>query len=101
MSPTTTMEILGWLVGQLSDGSLLTNSSLYKERLGQTITSSLFNLVHNPMGPSVSPHTGDGHLAKGFEIITEGRLKTLLPSDYCSKKLGLSHTPWVNAISVA
>jgi PmbA protein len=93
LAPTAVTDLIGWLLGQLSDGSLIADSSIYKEHVGETIASSLFTLHSRLASPGEDGITGDGFVAEDITVVDKGRLTTLLPSYYGSLKTGIAHRP--------
>jgi PmbA protein len=102
LTPFASMELLTWLAGQVGDSALLSDSSIYKERVGEDIASPLLSIRHSiSNGAAICPHTDDGYVLEDFNLLEKGVLKTLLPSNYTSRKLGLSHRPSGGAYSIA
>ena len=85
-------SLLGWLRGQLADMALIAGTSLYKDRVGDLIASPLLGLKSRFDAPGVAAVSGDGFVAGPVELLREGRLLTLTPSFYGSRKTGL-HVP--------
>jgi PmbA protein len=93
LTPRAVESLLGWLLGQLGDGALIDGSSVYREAVGQQVASPLLNLRSRFEGPGVLPFSGDAFCAPAVTILAEGRLQTLTPSLYGSRKTGLPHVP--------
>lgn len=93
LAPTAVTDLLGWLFGQLSDYALISDSSIYKESVGDLIASPLLNIRSRFDGPGSAAYTGDAFLAPALDLMVDGRLGALLPSFYGSRKTGLKHTP--------
>lgn len=92
-TPAAVADLLGWLLGQLGDAQLISGSSLYREHVGDAIASPLLNLASRFEAPGVLPFSGDACFTPPVQVLREGRLQTLLPSLYGSRKTGLPHVP--------
>ncbi|HJV70410.1 metallopeptidase TldD-related protein [Ideonella sp.] len=93
LTPQAVGDLLGWLLGQLGDAQLIAGSSLYRERVGAAIASPLVGLRSRFEAPGVVPVSADACCTPPVEVLREGRLLTLLPSLYGSRKTGLAHVP--------
>lgn len=93
LTPPAVASLLGWLQGQLSDLQLIAGTSLYRQRVGESVASPLLSLRSRFDAPGVSGLSGDGFVARPVELLREGRLLTLTPSLYGSRKTGLPHVP--------
>ena len=93
LMPAAVDELLGWLRGQLADMALISGTSLYRERVGELIANPLLGLKSRFDAPGVAALSSDGFLAAPVELLREGRLLTLTPSLYGSRKTGLPHVP--------
>ena len=93
LTPPAVASLLGWLLGQLADQALIDGSSVYRQRVGQAVTSAALTLKSRFDAPGVAPLTADGFVAAPVELITHGRLNMLTPSLYGSRKTGLPHVP--------
>lgn len=93
LAPQAVRALLGWLLGQLGDGALLGGTSVYRERTGQAIAAPGFTLRSAFGGPGAAPHSEDGCRAAPLTVVDGGRLTTLLPTLYGSRRLGLPAVP--------
>ena len=93
LMPNAVGSLIRWLFGQLGDFALLKDTSLYKEAVGESIASEKLDLYHILEGPGVVPFNREGFLLEPFHLLEKGILKSLLPSYYGSRKLGLPHQP--------
>ncbi len=93
LAPTAVTDLVGWLLGQLSDGQLIADSSVYKDHVGEIIASPLLTIRSRFDGPGHCAITGDAFIADPVTVVDEGRLTTLLPSLYGSRKTGIAHRP--------
>ena len=93
LAPNAVESLLGWLLGQLGDTQLIAGSSLFRHSVGEVIASPLLAVRSRFDGPGVVPVSGDGFVAAPVEVLSEGRLLTLTPTLYGSRKTGLPHVP--------
>ena len=100
-APGAVRDLLGWLLGQLGDMALISDSSIYRERVGEQIASSLLTISSRFDGPGHAPYTGDGFVAPALTLVDEGQLTTLLPGLYGSRKTGITHRPAASGWQIA
>ncbi len=93
LTPPAVGDLLGWLLGQLGDAQLIAGSSLYREQVGKEIASPLLGLTSRFAAPGVVPVSTDACGTPAVDVLREGRLLSLLPSLYGSRKTGLTHVP--------
>ena len=93
LTPGAVTDLLSWLLGQLGDMQLLSGSSVYAEQVGELIASPLVTVRSRFDGPGLAPVTADAFVAQPLTLIEQGRLTTLLPSLYGSRKTGRAHCP--------
>ena len=93
LTPNAVTDLLEWLQGQLSDTQLISGSSLYRERVGEVIASPLLHLRSRFNAPGVAALSADAFVTPALDVLTAGRLMTLTPSLYASRKTGLTHVP--------
>lgn len=93
MAPTAVSDLISWFLGQLSDGQLIADASLYKDSVGDDVASSLLTIKSHFDGAGMVAFSGDGFVAEPFTLLDEGKLLTLLPGLYGSRKTGLPHRP--------
>ena len=93
LTPRAVESLLGWLLGQLSDAALIDGSSVYRDSVGQQVTSPLLSLRSRFEGPGVLPFSADAFYTPPITILADGRLQCLTPSLYGSRKTGLPHVP--------
>ena len=77
----------------IRDGSLIADTSVYKNKLNKTIASDKFTLHSKPVSTEIADGyftTPDGYKAENLTIIDKGVLKTFILSLYGSKKTGLA-----------
>lgn len=93
LTPRAVGDLLGWLLGQLSDTALIDGSSVYRESVGQAIASPLLTLRSRFEAPGVLPFSADAFVMPPRVLLDAGRLTCLTPSLYGSRKTGLPHVP--------
>ena len=93
LAPTAVSDLLEWLIGQVSDTSLIAGSSIFRDKVGSQIAASSFSVRSRFDGPGEAPYSSDGFVAPPLTLVDSGKLTTLLPSYYGSRKTGLPHCP--------
>jgi len=93
LTPSAVGSLLGWFLGQLSDSVLIAGSSVYREALGQRVTSPLITLASRFDAPGVSPFSPDAFVLAPVTLLDCGTLTCFTPSLYGSRKTGLAHVP--------
>jgi len=98
ISPDCLNDFLGFLLGRIGDGSLVSGTSVFKDKLNEAVTSPLLSIHSRPVDDSLTGGywaTGDGYKAENSTIVDKGILKTYLLSQYGANKTGLERA--VNA----
>ena len=93
LSPGAVASVIGWLRGQLADMALISGNSLYLQRVGQQIASPLLSLHSRFDAPGIAALSADGFATPPVGLLRHGRLLTLTPSLYGSRKTGLPQVP--------
>lgn len=93
LTPNAVADLLGWLLGQLSDTQLIAGSSLYREAVGQAIASPLLTVRSRFDAPGVAAISVDAFVAPPVTLVEGGRLLALTPTLYGSRKTGIRHVP--------
>ena len=93
LMPNAVADLLEWLLDQLGDTQLIAGTSLYRDRVGQTIASPLLRVRSRFDAPGVAALSADAFATPPVELVRAGRLATLTPSLYGSRKTGLPHVP--------
>jgi len=93
LAPTAVMDLLDWLLGQIGDGALISNSSLFADQVGNVIASPELSIRSRFDGPGRAAYTADGFVAPPLGLVQAGKLTTLTPSYYGSRKTGINHRP--------
>ena len=92
ITPNALGSFVGFLTGKISDGALISGTSVYKDKLGESVTSDKLNLRACPVAEGVSSGywvTGDGYKAENSTIVEDGVLKSYLLGLYGANKTGL------------
>jgi PmbA protein len=100
-TPAAVADLLGWLLGQVSDTQLIAGSSLYRESAGQPIASASFTVRSRFDAPGVAAISADAFGTPPVTLVDRGRLVTLTPTLYGSRKTGLPHVPVAGGWEVA
>jgi PmbA protein len=93
LMPNAVSDLLAWLHGQIGDLQLIAGSSLYRDKVGERIASPLLTLKSRFDAPGVAAVSADAFVTPPLDILREGRLVSLAPSLYGSRKTGLPHVP--------
>ena len=93
LSPGAVASLIGWLRGQLADMALISGNSLYLQRVGEQIASPLLSLHSRFDAPGIAALSIDGFATPPVDLLRGGRLMTLTPSLYGSRKTGLPQVP--------
>jgi PmbA protein len=93
LMPNAAANLVQWLLAQIGDIQLIAGSSLYRERVGDVIASPLLALRSRFDAPGIAALSSDAFVTPPVEILRDGRLVTLTPSLYGSRKTGLAHVP--------
>ena len=93
LTPPAVATLIEWLHGQLSDVQLISGSSLYRHRVGDPIASDLLHLHSRFDAPGVAAISSDGFATPPVQLLDAGRLLSLTPSLYGSRKTGIQHVP--------
>lgn len=93
LAPAAVASLLGWLLAQVGDAQLIGGSSVLRDRVGEQIASAALNLRSRFDAPGVLGYSADACRALPVQLLQSGRLQTLLPGLYASRKTGLPHRP--------
>lgn len=91
ITPDCLGDFIRYITGFLYDYSLITGTSIYKDKLNESIADKKFTLYSRPISDEISDNyffTNDGYEAQDSTIIDKGILKTFLLSLYGSNKTG-------------
>ena len=95
VTPHCLSDFLSFIEYSISDTSLISGTSIYKDKIGEQITDKKLTLSSNPTDKRIDGGyfiTGDTYKAKNIDIIKNGVLNTHLLSLYGSKKIGGKRT---------
>lgn len=91
VTPHCLPDFISFIDSSISDSSLISGTSIYKNKIGDKITSDIFSLSSNPIDDRIDSGyfiTGDTYKAKNIDIVKKGILNTHLLSLYGAKKTG-------------
>ena len=80
----------------LSDSALIDGTSIWKDKLNETVADERFTVSLAPRSPDVvagQRYTGEGFAAEDFDVIREGKLRSFLLSQYGANKVGGRRAP--------
>ena len=92
ITPNALGSFVGFLTGKISDGALISGTSVYRDKLGEQVTSDKLTIESCPTSADVSGGywvTGDGYKAEDMMLLENGVLKSYLLGLYGSNKTGL------------
>jgi PmbA protein len=95
LDPYVTAQFLGIIGGTLNGDSVVKGRSLFAQRMGEQVATSLLTLVDDPTNPLAFTATdidGEGLAARRNALIEKGVLKTFVQSSYSARRMGLSTT---------
>ncbi|MGE5579961.1 MAG: TldD/PmbA family protein [Bacillota bacterium] len=90
-TPECLGDLLQFLFYSLSDGPMISGTSIYKESLGRQVASPLLSIHGQPASDDLAEKwfvTRDGYAAKDATFVDKGVLKSHLLSLYGSRKTG-------------
>ncbi len=93
LAPAAVADVLYWLIGQLEDFALISDTSLFKNKVGQQIASEKLTIRSRFDAPGYAAYTRDGFVAEPLTLVEDGKLNYLIPGLYASLKTGIKHTP--------
>ncbi len=92
-TPDSISTVLGMISRFIGEHSLISGTSVYKEKLNKQITSSKLTLHSKPRSDKLDAGyflTNDGFIAQDSTIIKKGVLNTFLLGQYGANKTGLN-----------
>lgn len=96
VTPDCLEDALGFLLYSLTDSAMISGTSIYKDRLGQPVASSLLTAHSKPVSDEICDGyfvTRDGYAARNSTILDGGVLKSFLLSQYGARKTGRERAP--------
>ena len=91
ITPDCLSSFIYYITAYLSDYSLISGSSIYKDKLDEKIANEILSLHSYPRSPEIAKNyffTRDGFEAQNMTIIDKGVLKSFLLSQYGANKTG-------------
>jgi len=93
MAPACLANMLGYLTGQfMSSQALVAKTSRWQDMLGKDVALPCFSLASEPTNPLIvgaGRFTEEGFVTENQQIISDGKLASLMPNLYASRKTGL------------
>ena len=92
IAPTCLPSFLGFLTARSGDGPLISGTSVFKDKLGESVASDLLTLKSGPLSSEICSGywvTGDGYKAEDSKILDKGKLNSYLLGLYGSNRTGL------------
>jgi PmbA protein len=95
LEPRITATLLGILAGTLNGDAVLKGRSLFADRLGQTVSSTLLTLVDDPTDPEAygaTAYDAEGLATRSNSLIDSGVLQRFLYNSYSARRAGTAST---------
>lgn len=95
LDPWVTAQFLGLLGHTLNGEAVLKGRSLFADRLGEQVASSLVTLVDDPTDPRAFTATdtdGEGLAARRNELVVDGTLQMFVHNAYTARRAGTAST---------
>jgi len=95
LDPYVTASFLGIISSTLNGESVAKGRSLFKDRLGENVASSIITLVDDPTNPKAYTATdldGEGLAARRNVLIDAGVLRQFVHSSYSARRVGAKST---------
>jgi PmbA protein len=95
LDPYVTASLLGVISSTLNGESVAKGRSLFKDRLGEAVASSIVTLVDDPTNPKAYTATdldGEGLAARRNVLIEKGVLQQFVHSSYSARRVGSKST---------
>ncbi len=96
ITPDAIDDFISFLTDSVRDGSMIAGTSLYRDKLNQTITSGQLTLKSTPLDKSLPGgyfFTSDGFKVEDMTLLNQGVLSRYLLSHYGARKTGLERAP--------
>lgn len=93
IAPTCLQNFIGFLTARISDGPMISGTSVFKDKLGDKVASGSLTLHSNPVGEELTSGywiTSDGYKAENNTIVENGVLKSYLLGLYGANRTGLT-----------
>jgi PmbA protein len=95
LDPYVTANFLGIISSTLNGESVAKGRSLFKDRLGENVASSIVTLIDDPTNPKAYTATdldGEGLAARRNVLIDSGVLRQFVHSSYSARRVGTKST---------
>lgn len=95
ISPTCLMSFLGFLTSRISDGPMISGTSVFKDRCGEQVGSDLLTMTSAPLSDELCGGywiTGDGYKADNMPVLENGQLKNYILGIYGANRTGLKRS---------
>jgi PmbA protein len=95
LDPFVTASLLGVISSTLNGESVAKGRSLFKDRLGEGVASSIVTLVDDPTNPKAYTATdvdGEGLAARRNVLIDKGVLQKFVHNSYSARRVGTKST---------
>jgi PmbA protein len=95
LEPRITATLLGILAGTLNGEAVLKGRSLFADRLGETVSTSLLTLVDDPTDPEAfgaAVYDAEGLATRRNPLIEGGVLQRFLYNSYSGRRAGTTST---------
>jgi len=95
LDPFVTAQLLGVISSTLNGEAVIKGRSLFKDRVGEQVASTLFTLVDDPTNPAAYTATdidGEGLAARRNVLIADGVLQGFVHSSYSARRAGTVST---------
>ena len=93
LAPYALAEIVLWTImgNFVSDSCLIDGTSIWKDKLGETVADPRFSMSFEPFNEDVvvpNRHTGEGYPTENYDLIRDGKLVSFCLSQYGANKTG-------------
>jgi len=93
LAPYALAEIVLWTImgNFVSDGCLIDGTSIWKDKLGETVADPRFSMSFEPFSDDVvvpNRHTGEGYPTENYDLIRNGKLVSFALSQYGANRIG-------------
>lgn len=96
IAPSALADFVGFLAASVGDQALVSDTSIYKDKLGEQVAGDVLTVRFTPLGEETADGywtTGDGYLAADSTFVEAGRLNHFMLSDYGARKTGRKRAP--------
>lgn len=93
IAPNCLTDFTGFLTARISDGAMISGTSVYADKLGESVASPLLTLRSMPLSDELAGGywvTGDGYKADNLTLVENGELKSYLLGLYGANKLNMA-----------